>query len=198
MLTIAAFNVFFPDHCELLCCSQVFPHGLPEEFTLIFTLALKKAALRDTAYLFQISDQQGYPQVHLILCCHTVWHLFHSTSHIVFPPSLYSLPWSLTFYLSHFLSIPSRCCLSPLFCIVIHIPLDFFSLVTPFQCSPPFHPTRLLSSLILHPVSRSLSRRRSSLNHLLLSSFIHLHCYSCVFHDEALESHRVPIITSSL
>lgn len=42
---------------------QVFPHGLPEEFTLIFTMALKKAALRDTIYLFQISDQQGYPQL---------------------------------------------------------------------------------------------------------------------------------------
>lgn len=43
--------------------SQVFPHGLPEEFTLVFTLALKKAALRDTVYLLQISDRQGYPQV---------------------------------------------------------------------------------------------------------------------------------------
>lgn len=43
--------------------SQVFPHGLPEEFTLVFTLALKKSALRDTVYLLQISDQQGYPQV---------------------------------------------------------------------------------------------------------------------------------------
>ncbi|KAI4818256.1 hypothetical protein KUCAC02_011606 [Chaenocephalus aceratus] len=46
----------------LLSLSQVFPHGLPEEFTLIFTLALKRAALGDTIYLFQISDQQGYPQ----------------------------------------------------------------------------------------------------------------------------------------
>lgn len=46
----------------------MFPHGLPEEFTLIFTLALKKAALRDTIYLFQISDQQGYPQVQLPVC----------------------------------------------------------------------------------------------------------------------------------
>lgn len=43
--------------------SQVFPRGLPEEFTLVFTLALKKAALRDTVYLLQISDQQGHPQV---------------------------------------------------------------------------------------------------------------------------------------
>ncbi|MEQ2194464.1 hypothetical protein XENOCAPTIV_029784, partial [Xenoophorus captivus] len=42
---------------------QVFPHGLPDEFTLIFTLALKKAALRDTIYLFQISDQRGYPEL---------------------------------------------------------------------------------------------------------------------------------------
>lgn len=49
-------SAFFPS-------SQVFPHGLPEEFTLVFTLALKKSALRDTVYLLQISDQQGYPQV---------------------------------------------------------------------------------------------------------------------------------------
>ncbi|CAF99437.1 unnamed protein product [Tetraodon nigroviridis] len=42
---------------------QVFPGGLPEEFTLAFTLALKKSALRDTVYLLQISDQQGYPQM---------------------------------------------------------------------------------------------------------------------------------------
>lgn len=42
---------------------QVFPRGLPDEFTLIFTLALKKTALRDAIYLFQISDQQGYPQL---------------------------------------------------------------------------------------------------------------------------------------
>ncbi|XP_019731161.1 collagen alpha-1(XVI) chain-like [Hippocampus comes] len=42
---------------------EVFPDGLPEEFTLIFTLTLKKAALRDTTYLLQISDEQGYPQL---------------------------------------------------------------------------------------------------------------------------------------
>lgn len=49
-------HVFLPS-------SQIFPQGLAEEFTLVFTLALKKAALRDTIYLLQISDQQGYPQV---------------------------------------------------------------------------------------------------------------------------------------
>lgn len=51
-------------HSSCFCvCSEVFPDGLPEEFTLIFTLTLKKAALRDTTYLLQISDEQGYPQV---------------------------------------------------------------------------------------------------------------------------------------
>lgn len=52
-----------PSTCSSPPPSQVFPGGLPEEFTLVFTLALKKAALRDTVYLLQISDQQGYPQV---------------------------------------------------------------------------------------------------------------------------------------
>lgn len=50
----------------------MFPAGFPEELTLIFTLALKKAALRDTVYLFQISDQQGYPQVEAALHLLTV------------------------------------------------------------------------------------------------------------------------------
>nr|XP_029502313.1 collagen alpha-1(XVI) chain-like [Oncorhynchus nerka] len=46
---------------------QVFPHGLPDEFTLVFTLLLKKKTLRDNIYLFQISDEQGYPQFSLDL-----------------------------------------------------------------------------------------------------------------------------------
>lgn len=57
---------------------------------------------------------------------------------------------------------------------------------------------RAFCPLLFFHLSRSLSPRRSSLDHLPLSSFIHLHCYSCVFHDEALESLRVPIITNSL
>lgn len=82
-----------PDLTELLCSSQVFPYSLPEEFTLIFTLALKKAALRDTIYLFQISDQQGYPQVHLTFC---FLHIFHSPVPLSYSPLL-TLARSITF-----------------------------------------------------------------------------------------------------
>lgn len=64
--------------------SQIFPEGLAEEFTLVFTLALKKAALRDTIYLLQISDQQGYPQVP------------HNSSH----PPIPSLPFLICVRLS--------------------------------------------------------------------------------------------------
>ncbi|KAK6324145.1 hypothetical protein J4Q44_G00064840 [Coregonus suidteri] len=46
---------------------QVFPYGLPDEFTLVFTLLLKKKTLRDNISLFQISDEQGYPQFSLDL-----------------------------------------------------------------------------------------------------------------------------------
>ncbi|KAG5842360.1 hypothetical protein ANANG_G00176800 [Anguilla anguilla] len=46
---------------------QVFPHGLPEEFTVVFTLLLKKKTVKDNIYLFQISDEQGYPQFSLDL-----------------------------------------------------------------------------------------------------------------------------------
>lgn len=78
-----------------LCSSEVFPHGLPEEFTLIFTVALKKAALRDTVYLFQISDQQGYPQVqlalHFLIACLILCH-------ITTPSLSYSLlPFAVSF-----------------------------------------------------------------------------------------------------
>lgn len=44
-------------------CRQVFPHGLPPAFTLIFTLLLKKNSTGEHWYLFQVTDQQGYPQV---------------------------------------------------------------------------------------------------------------------------------------
>ncbi|CAB1350671.1 unnamed protein product [Coregonus sp. 'balchen'] len=46
---------------------KVFPYGLPDEFTLVFTLLLKKKTLRDNISLFQISDEQGYPQFSLDL-----------------------------------------------------------------------------------------------------------------------------------
>uniref|UniRef100_A0A8C9RCF8 Thrombospondin-like N-terminal domain-containing protein n=1 Tax=Scleropages formosus TaxID=113540 RepID=A0A8C9RCF8_SCLFO len=47
--------------------SQVFPRGLPEEFTLVLTLQLKRKTIRDNVYLLQISDEQGYPQFSLDL-----------------------------------------------------------------------------------------------------------------------------------
>lgn len=80
--------------------SQVFPHGLPEEFTLVFTLALKKAALGDTVYLLQISDQQGYPQVLL------------NTSAPPYPPPF--RPLHRRFFPLFLISCPS------LFCIRVH------------------------------------------------------------------------------
>ncbi|KAL4629463.1 collagen alpha-1(XVI) chain [Arapaima gigas] len=46
---------------------QVFPRGVPEQFTLVFTLLLKKKTIKDNVYLLQISDKQGYPQFSLDL-----------------------------------------------------------------------------------------------------------------------------------
>lgn len=189
-----------PDPSELLCSSQVFPLGLPEEFTLIFTLALKKSALRDTIYLFQISDQQGYPQVFLTLCF------------IIPPINIPFLPHSLlSFTLSSSISYlwfitPFVFSLSPSLISLLHShplpPLRFIFSRGTFSIPPPpplsFHASFVFSySSSDPPLSRTLSPRRSSLGHLLLSSFIHLHCYSCVFHDEELEFLRVPIITES-
>uniref|UniRef100_A0A8C0GPK0 Collagen alpha-1(XVI) chain n=1 Tax=Chelonoidis abingdonii TaxID=106734 RepID=A0A8C0GPK0_CHEAB len=44
---------------------QLFPHGLPDEFTLVFTLLLKKQSCKENWYLFQVTDRQGYPQLSL-------------------------------------------------------------------------------------------------------------------------------------
>lgn len=152
---------------------------------MIFTLALKKAALRGTIYLFQISDQQGYPQVPPL-----------SLPSLFLPCPVPSFPSPRTFYSSRLLSHPSL--ISLLHSHPLSPPFDLFSPVTPFQFSlPSFHSAPFVLSYS-SPLSRPLSLRGSSLHHLLLSSFIHLHCYSCVFHDEALESLRVPIITKSL
>ncbi|CAH2222313.1 Hypothetical predicted protein [Pelobates cultripes] len=43
--------------------SQVFPHGFPDQFTLVVTLLLKKQTTDEDWYLFQISDHLGYPQI---------------------------------------------------------------------------------------------------------------------------------------
>ncbi|POI28124.1 hypothetical protein CIB84_008126, partial [Bambusicola thoracicus] len=44
---------------------QVFPHGLPPEFTIILTLLLKKNSTGEHWYLFQVTDRHGYPQLSL-------------------------------------------------------------------------------------------------------------------------------------
>lgn len=103
--------------------------------------------------------------------------------------SLLSLPWSLTFYSSNFLS--SRfCCFSSLFCIVIHFPLRFllshdtFSILSLFSFHAPF------VLLILHaihflmlPVSLSLLPLSS-----LSVTFIVIHVRSMMKHLSPSES----------
>ncbi|XP_053552820.1 collagen alpha-1(XVI) chain, partial [Bombina bombina] len=42
--------------------AQLFPYGIPDEFTLVITLLLKKQTTDEDWYLFQINDLQGYPQ----------------------------------------------------------------------------------------------------------------------------------------
>lgn len=49
-----------PDACPR---RQVFPRGLPPEFSLVLTLLLKKNSTGEHWYLFQVTDRQGYPQV---------------------------------------------------------------------------------------------------------------------------------------
>ncbi|KAL8220455.1 UNVERIFIED_CONTAM: hypothetical protein K2H54_046855, partial [Gekko kuhli] len=44
---------------------QLFPQGLPDEFTLVITLLLKKQTTKENWYLFQVTDRQGYPQLFL-------------------------------------------------------------------------------------------------------------------------------------
>uniref|UniRef100_A0A452FV55 Collagen alpha-1(XVI) chain n=1 Tax=Capra hircus TaxID=9925 RepID=A0A452FV55_CAPHI len=44
---------------------RVFPRGLPSEFALVLTLLMKKHTHRNTWYLFQVTDGDGYPQISL-------------------------------------------------------------------------------------------------------------------------------------
>ncbi|KAI1894993.1 hypothetical protein AGOR_G00101400 [Albula goreensis] len=46
---------------------EVFPHGLPAELTMVFTLLLKKRTAQDQVHLLQVLDQQGEPQFSLDL-----------------------------------------------------------------------------------------------------------------------------------
>jgi len=118
-------------------------------------------------------------------------------------PRLYFLhPFSFLPFISPF-AYSFR--LSSFFCIVNHFSLRFiFSLDTFSFHSPflfPLIPCVFCPLFISHRIpslSCSPSLHFSSLHHhLLLSHLIHLHCFSCVFHDEALESLWVPIITMS-
>ncbi|KAJ8398035.1 hypothetical protein AAFF_G00431120 [Aldrovandia affinis] len=45
--------------------SQVFPHGLPEEITLVFTLLLRKRMVQDQVHLLQVSDEHDNSQFSL-------------------------------------------------------------------------------------------------------------------------------------
>lgn len=58
---------------SLLPCRRVFPQGLPEEFALVLTVLLKKQTFRNTWYLFQVTDANGYPQVSPPLPSPTPW-----------------------------------------------------------------------------------------------------------------------------
>lgn len=120
--------------------------------------------------------------------------LFPSVLSLLASPLIFHLFIPLTFLSFHSLRRSS------LSCIVIHFPFrflfscDIFSIFSPLFHSYGFCP---LVFFIRYPLFCSLSLCQSSFDHLRLSSFIHLHCYSLVFHDEALESLGVPIITKS-
>lgn len=175
-LTVSRLKLTCPElFCLLHGSSEVFPRGLPEVFTLTFTLALKKTALRDTFYLFQISDQQGYPQVLLSQSCAS------PLSHFPLFPFPLSLPRSLSpplLLYTHRSRLPSP------FCTVIHNPLRFiffpcdtFSILSLSRCllsSPvlclPVSPVALPSIIRCSPLSctfiaihvRSVMKRPSS------------------------------------
>lgn len=172
----------------------MFPNGFPDEFTLIFTLALKKPALRETIYLFQISDQQGYPQVRmppvsspsalsivktispntLLFARATV----PSLTHYRFPFTLFIDPSPFnhpTFFPSS-LSLP----LIPLFASSTTFAFDFFSHVTPFQFSHHFHhPLPFVLSRFSQDTPASLPVSLSPLPQLSLAfTFIVIHTCS--------------------
>lgn len=173
---------------ELVSSSHVFPHGLPDEFTLIFTLALKETALTDTVYLFQISDQQGYPQVSSLPFLLSLWMLSLTPSWFLL---LIDLP---AFNHPNFFRSPHA------FASSSTLPFDFFSRVTSFQFSSRFHPFAFCpflfcvgqTSLSLSSCATPSSMTSSS---PLSFTFIHIHMCSMMKH---CSPPRLPIITRNL
>lgn len=53
---------FFP----LSCCRQVFPNGLPEEYSLVATFRVRRNTKKERWYIWQVLNQYDTPEVRVV------------------------------------------------------------------------------------------------------------------------------------
>lgn len=191
-LTLTSLNFCFAAMCFLSACLRSSPWSSPwllrkppsEKPSTSSRYLIRRDTHRCPPFHFSLSSDLLFapataPSICLLLC--DLLPFVHQAFCLLIPP-----------------------CRSSLFCIVIHFPLRFiFSPDTFSILSPACVPGAFCPPVFFIQASHSLPLsarfvRRSSLDHLQRSSFILVHCYSCVFHDEEQESLRVPVITKSL
>ncbi len=47
----------------ILCCRDVLPQGLPDEYAFVTTFKFRKTSRKEDWYLWQVYDKYGIPQV---------------------------------------------------------------------------------------------------------------------------------------
>lgn len=53
---------YFPS----FCCRQVFPNGLPEEYSLVATFRVRRNTKKERWYIWQILNQHDTPEVRVV------------------------------------------------------------------------------------------------------------------------------------
>ncbi len=57
------FSFFYERFIWILCCRDVLPQGLPDEYAFVTTFKFRKTSRKEDWYLWQVYDKYGIPQV---------------------------------------------------------------------------------------------------------------------------------------
>lgn len=61
-----SFFFFFYFYFPSFCCRQVFPNGLPEEYSLVATFRVRRNTKKERWYIWQILNQHDTPEVRVV------------------------------------------------------------------------------------------------------------------------------------